>query len=872
MKFSSEEERIGHPQAGLIPYSLWFKHYNETFSEEDARVFAAPLEELRSHDYGALPYKQRAKTCVSLLVSHRKEQAEDLWSFAKETLMLSIPDIFDYAVTLGHTGILEKIAAEITQDKLQEMIANGKFYAFRLAAQNGHLKVLRYLEEKAPDKLQEMIAADRFLAFQWAAENCHLKVLRYLEEKAPKNLQKMIAADGFKAFRWAAINGHLEVLRYLEKKAPDKLQEMIAADTFDAFRRAAINGHLEVLRYLEEKAPGKLQEMIAADVFQAFQLAAQNGHLEVLRYLEEKAKDNLQEMIAANGFQAFQGAALKGHLEVLRYLEEKAPGKLQEMIAADGFLAFRWAAVNGHIHIINHLLNYAYTYNYAEMHYHERNYQDPVTEHTLTFLDALQNDLTAFQYIHPNGVFDFASGDPAADAHRALYGYYVLRHLIRQLGENRFGDGVFASISRLLEIPSIKTLLLHNTTETHLPAGHPLGVFAFAKQRNELLRLAMNAGDERVSQLLLAIPAVRAQAELNDFYRGAAGLDLRALAEDRESSMTGLTPQEQEQVRGIEKAYQQEIEQNPQGVLGVIATLREDLKQRFLAEENLAKRQATLSGETLTLPFEYEAFLKLVDEHDADIQKLSQIYYQNIYHSAWRYLTKPNPWMAPNASYVYINDDRTERWSTFEEYQPFIAYLYLAAKDKSSPPPEKNVTTQDRINLFFAQLSLINRAHNWDKSRVVQDSEGKPRVNKEGKPITEEYDDGRGDCPSCFSGVKRRLFQSLLSHPLYMPLNDTIMRQFIREEIRAHYLEKLKEYSLADLQTLKANVDDIIFDIADNEPTQEIDLLKGLRWEGEDEIKIEMQGRFKERAVPFYSLIHECLYPDKKENTFISKW
>ena len=59
-----------------------------------------------------------------------------------------------------------------------------------------------------------------------------------------------------------------------------------------------------------------------------------------------------------------------------------------------------------------------------------------------------------------------------------------------------------------------------------------------------------------------------------------------------------------------------------------------------------------------------------------------QAYYQHKDHTAWRYLSKPNHWMHPHAGYVYISDDHQTRWSTFEEYQPLIALLFLGATDE----------------------------------------------------------------------------------------------------------------------------------------------------------------------------------------------
>ena len=51
----------------------------------------------------------------------------------------------------------------------------------------------------------------------------------------------------------------------------------------------------------------------------------------------------------------------------------------------------------------------------------------------------------------------------------------------------------------------------------------------------------------------------------------------------------------------------------------------------------------------------------------------------------------------------------------------------------------------------------------------------------------EEYDDLEGDKPSCYSGVKRRLFQSVQGHPLLKMLTMDGIKQELREIVREHF-------------------------------------------------------------------------------------
>ena len=68
MQFSSEQERKQHPQAGLIPYRLWWSLYRSTFSMEDFRVFNAPLADLahNQEQYQRLSDNERKKSGYQL--------------------------------------------------------------------------------------------------------------------------------------------------------------------------------------------------------------------------------------------------------------------------------------------------------------------------------------------------------------------------------------------------------------------------------------------------------------------------------------------------------------------------------------------------------------------------------------------------------------------------------------------------------------------------------------------------------------------------------------------------------------------------------------------------------------------------------------
>ena len=177
--------------------------------------------------------------------------------------------------------------------------------------------------------------------------------------------------------------------------------------------------------------------------------------------------------------------------------------------------------------------------------------------------------------------------------------------------------------------------------------------------------------------MLLGIPAVYELAEANNFYQAEIrnGIDLRALARDRESSMNALSLGEQKRLEGICAHYKEGL--TKEKIPGVIEELRARLIDRYNKKPACIQRQ----GQDLALPLTWQEFkgLQLTPE---ERKSAFEAYYKHKDHTALRYLSAPNLWMHPDAAYV-IEDERTrQRRSTFIENQTLIALFYLAAKDE----------------------------------------------------------------------------------------------------------------------------------------------------------------------------------------------
>jgi hypothetical protein len=531
------------------------------------------------------------------------------------------------------------------------------------------------------------------------------------------------------------------------------------------FTNAAATGRLDVMHRLVETAPEHLQDMIVAKGalnigggrrydYAPFAWAAQNGHLDVLRYLEEIAPDQMQRMIATCSFYAYNRAACCGQLDVLRYLEEKAGDQLQDMLAANNFYALQLAGDRGQTQTVNHLLHHTSVFAFSESHVEEWHYY--TTPFIQEQLGQLRIQKERFDLENPREVFT-----PSPE--EARFYFYVLRNLIRRASFDPVrNDFVF-----LMNMPSVRDLL------------HTQGTTG---QDNELLRLALSTNNRDAAVMLLDIPAVRALAEANDFYRQEqqGGIDLRQLAQDRESSMRALTQGEQARLAELEGCYSLLLDATT--VEEVMADLRETLAARYEANPATISIQDPITNDVTVfeLPLSWEKFEQL-QLNAEDKARALKAYYEHPDHTALRYLSKPNHWMHPEASYVEINEARTERWAVFAGHEHFMALLYLAANDETEL---NGYNRAQRLELFIKDIALIGRAHNWDRTRDREDAQRR-------RLLVEEFDDGQGDRPSCFSGVKRRLFHSLVTFLQRAQLTQEHIEQELNSFMRQHFKNRI---------------------------------------------------------------------------------
>ena len=174
------------------------------------------------------------------------EDIHRYFPYGSKLALINIPDDEDVYVDDNkfrtHRLVIKKIMQLDEAETWMYLCKNGanvtavNNYAVRMAAENGHLAVVKYLHKNGAN-----IAAYNNYAAVYAAENGHLEVVKYLYE----NGANITVGDNY-AVGLAARNGHLEVVKYLHQNGAD-----ITADNNYAVRKAAENGHLEVVKYLQ---------------------------------------------------------------------------------------------------------------------------------------------------------------------------------------------------------------------------------------------------------------------------------------------------------------------------------------------------------------------------------------------------------------------------------------------------------------------------------------------------------------------------------------------------------------------------------------------------------------------------------------------
>ncbi len=178
------------------------------------------------------------------------------------------------------------------------------------------------------------------------------------------------------------------------------------------------------------------------------------------------------------------------------------------------------------------------------------------------------------------------------------------------------------------------------------------------------------------------------------------------------------------------------------------------------------------------------------------------LYFDNPYHTAWRYFSNPNPWIKPTARYAATTHDPLSDTNvvTHADITPQskhdLCLLWLAASDSSIECIRG--FTQDSMKEFFTQaIALIARGHNWDTVDAVTESAAKRKMIEDMILKWDHATDDMGpDEPSCNMGVNQRLIQSVMGNPITdtpesRPLDPGIIRTKYAELLGTKFYDYL---------------------------------------------------------------------------------
>lgn len=541
---------------------------------------------------------------------------------------------------------------------------------------------------------------------------------------------EIIRKEEYWPFCLAARYGHLQLMEEMIQLMPHDLQKMLSARHHRPFSLAASNGHLIVMEKILSLSSLTLDDILSESSHAAFRFAAKYGQLAIMQWFKKTRQDKFKKTIRYDDYIAFRYAVEHNEPEVVNWLiNELNENEINDMLSSNNYEAWRMAAYHKHHAIIEILLSHQCIFVYAA--------QNPLYNTWVKhFIDERLNKIKerkqAFELSNADAQFDLSNHED-----KFIY-FYIIKNLIERNNEqsNQY-------IRMLLEIPAIASIAHINVN---------------SEQENELFHLAHYIENQDALALLLTIPNVRMLVE----------------AQAHESSLIELTQTEQKRLNRAIQYYQPQLERI--GVQNIINKLCTWLIKRYQQDP----ATININEQKLSLPSDWTSFNSL-NLTESQKQEALKAYYQHQDHSAWRYLQKPNPWIHEQASFIYVDEeDPTRRWSSFENIQKLIALFWLAATDTEISATEEH-TLRGREDHFVNELALIGRAHNWDNTRI----------NADGK--SEEYDDLEADKPSCLYGVKRRLFQSVIGHPLLKILKKDDILYEIKQFVRTQFISKLKQ-------------------------------------------------------------------------------
>ena len=278
------------------------------------------------------------------------------------------------------------------------------------------------------------------------------------------------------------------------------------------------------------------------------------------------------------------------------------------------------------------------------------------------------------------------------------------------------------------------------------------------RDENVLLTLAHAKNILSIVDILMAIPKVKQKSELASIINPSSEPEDEDMLTRVEASMASkYIGRESAQKVGLTNGAQRKIsilmQLYPSDSPGFrkIDNLIASLKEKYLSSPVPCSILKDDGKTIVKLPLtwsEYKALALTPSENERALRS----YYGNIYHTAWRFLQRENPWMD-----TYTTEEQRK---ANETYAHQIEVLWTAANDLNYPPVG-DMTLEHRVEIFIGNIAALARSNSG-------------------------YLDG--DIPACDAGVPGHLSEAVANHPMCVLVTDSD----INKEFNAYILDLMK--------------------------------------------------------------------------------
>lgn len=226
---------------------------------------------------------------------------------------------------------------------------NGGPTALMVAAQDGHINIVRFLLRNGAD-VNAMSKGGGATPLIVACTMGHIEIVKMLIEKgANVNLQK----EGRRsALVQAAIGGHVEIVNILLEEGANV--RVVGGRGFTALMAASFSGKKEIFRAFVERGAGEDVNLNRLHGQTALSLATMNGHTEIVNDLLALGADI--NAVMAKDYTLLMMAATSGNIALLQTLKEKGMDFNLNAQTTDGRTALMLAARMGRKDMVNELL------------------------------------------------------------------------------------------------------------------------------------------------------------------------------------------------------------------------------------------------------------------------------------------------------------------------------------------------------------------------------------------------------------------------------------------------------------------------------------------------------------------------------------